>query len=402
MLSLALVLRAMAVMLMFRGAPRMWFYNQASELNCLAQSILSGQGLSSPFGGSTGPSAFLAPGYPLLVALVYRVSGTESLRSAAMLAALNVVFGVLTVLALMIVAKRLFGNRTAYIAGTLCAMSPAMVFLPALFWETSMSMLFLTAMLAVAMGCVDRPSPFNWIAFGAYSALAMFFNPALLVTFAGAAGWAAYKTRRVSPRAPWLAAVSCLVLFAAWPIRNAVVLHTFIPLRSNLGYELWQGNRLGSEGFFTPDLYLNRNREEYGRYAALGEVPYMREKSAIAVAAIRHDPIRFARLTLKRTGAFWTALGGHGISFVVIGEVTIVSLLGIGGLIAMLAQRREGGGLLTICFLFFPLPYYITHPDFRFRLLLEPAALLLSSWALQGCLGRLRLREKISGEVVTR
>lgn len=384
-LSLALVLRALAMMLMFRSDPRLWFYNQASELHCLAQSVLSGRGLSSPFGGATGPSAFLAPGYPLLVALVYRLFGMETAVSAAVLAALNVVFGVVTVLTLMLAARRLFGNRAAYLAGTLCAISPTMLFLPALFWETSLSTLFLTGILAFALRCRDFAKTSNWIAMGAYCGLAMLFNPALLVTFAGVGLWAAYKGRGVFRSGPWLAAAACAVVFAAWPIRNAAVLHAFVPLRSNLGYELWQGNRPGSRGFFTHDIYLNANQEEYSRYAAAGELPYMREKSAIAVAAIKRDPIRFARLTLKRAGAFWTALGGSGISSAVIGEITLASLLGAAGLVAMLARRREGGGLLLIPFLLFPLPYYITHPDFRFRLLLEPIALMLSGWVLQEC-----------------
>jgi hypothetical protein len=30
----------------------------------------------------------------------------------------------------------------------------------------------------------------------------------------------------------------------------------------------------------------------------------------------------------------------------------------------------------------FPLPYYLTHPDFRFRMLLDPMLLLLSAYAV--------------------
>ena len=382
-LSLAFVLRVLAAISMFRTNPRVWFYDQASELTCLAHSILRGQGLSSPFGGSTGPSAFLAPGYPLLVALVYRWFGAYSLGTAAMLISLNVVFGILTVLTVMLVACRIFGKRTAYVAGVLCAVSPTMVWLPSLFWETSLSTLLLTAMLYFALRCVDDPKPWVWVAAGAYWAFAMFVNPSLLVIFAVTLIWAAYKTRQASRRAPVLAAVTCAVLFSVWPIRNAIELHAFVPLRSNLGYELWQGNRPGSQGFFVQDLYLNANREEYVRYAMIGELAYMHEKSAIAVTAIKGDPFRFTRLTAKRFAVFWTALGGHGLSWVVIGEITATSILSASSL-ALLRRRRDPfAALLLIPFLLFPLPYYVTHPDFRFRLLLEPLALLLGAWLIE-------------------
>jgi 4-amino-4-deoxy-L-arabinose transferase-like glycosyltransferase len=385
MLSIALVLRALAAIFMFQRDPSLWFYDQASELTCLAHSILAGQGLSSPFGGSTGPSAFLAPGYPLLVALVYRFFGSASVGAAVVLTSIQVIVGVLVVLMVMLLARRLFGNRTAYIAGTLCAISPTMMWLPTLFWETSLSTLFLIGVLLVALRCVDQPVRSSWIAIGSYCAIALYVNPALLVTSAGVGAWAVYSTRKCSLRRPWLAVATCALLFAAWPIRNAMELRAFVPLRSNLGYELWQGNRTGSQGLFTPDLYLNANREEYSRYAAMGELPYMHEKSAIALAAIKADPLRFARLSLKRLAIFWTALGGHGISWVVIGEISLTSVCGITGLIVLLKRHTSGAKLLMIPFLLFPLPYYLTHPDFRFRLLLEPVTLILTAWIIEQC-----------------
>ena len=351
-------------------------------MTCLAHSILTGRGLSSPFGGSTGPSAFLAPAYPLLVALVYRIFGPSTTGSAVALTALQTLFGVLTVLMVMLVAERLFGRRTANMAGLLCAVSPTMVWLPALFWETSLSALLLIGVLGFALRCVDRPSTSTWLGIGAYCAFALFVNPALLITFLAVGVWLAYQTKDLSRRGPLLAIATCALLFAIWPIRNAIELHAFVPLRSNLGYELWQGNRPGSQGFFTQELYLNANRDEYTRFAALGELSYMHEKSALAFAAIGADPVRFVRLSLKRCAIFWTALGGHGISLVVITEITLSSMGAIGGLFVLFRRPRHGGGLLVIPFLIFPLPYYLTHPDFRFRLLLEPIALLLTAWLL--------------------
>jgi hypothetical protein len=42
----------------------------------------AGQGLSSPFGGSTGPTALPAPGYPALIALFFRIFGSFAVTAA--------------------------------------------------------------------------------------------------------------------------------------------------------------------------------------------------------------------------------------------------------------------------------------------------------------------------------
>jgi len=406
MVAFAALLRVTVAAVMFGRDPEDWFYNQASEFTCLARSILSGQGLSSPFGGATGPSAFLAPGYPLLVAAVFRIFGASSAASAEVLVAIQIVFGVCTVAAAMLLARRLFGRRAATIAGALCAMSPTMVFLPTVFWETSFSTLMLTGFAVLALRCADAPQPRNWLVMGVVAAGTMLVNPSLLLAFAGMGLWAAWRAggsrglssdRRWAGRwfgrwaGPRLAVASCVVLFAIWPIRNAYRMHAFVPLRSNLGYELWQGNRPGSEGLFVHELYLDQNNEEFARYQSMGELAYMGEKTAVAKAAIEANPWRFARVTAKRAAIFWTGIGGGPVSWIVTGEIAGASLFGLLGVAAVLRRRGEAL-VLAIPFLVFPLPYYVTHPDLRFRLLLEPVALVLAAWLLAQGYGRVEAR----------
>ena len=108
-LALALALRLAVVGIVLLSYPREWLFSKAPDLGFLACSLSSGHGLSSPFGGSTGPTAFLAPGYPGVVGLVFYICGNYSLASAALMMALQTMFGVLTVAAIMRVAGQLFG-----------------------------------------------------------------------------------------------------------------------------------------------------------------------------------------------------------------------------------------------------------------------------------------------------
>jgi hypothetical protein len=273
----ALLLRLAAVLSMLRHSPQTWFYPQATELARLGESLRRGRGLASPFGGDTGPSAFLAPGYPALVALLFRIFGSYSGHAAVALLLLQVLFAVGTVYFVMLVARLAFSPRTANIAGAIWAFSPVLWWMPAVFWESGLSTTILTASLAFAMHCAAKPTPWKWMAMGAFFAAAMLINPSLMLALLSVGAWAIYRTAP-SPRlvAAALLFVTCATLFAAWPVRNERELHAFIPLRSNFGYELWQGNRSGADGEFSAQLHLNVNAQEFARYASLGEVGYMR------------------------------------------------------------------------------------------------------------------------------
>ena len=76
--GVALVARLLTVWIALESHGAQWFFSQASELGHLAESLCDGHGLSSPFGGETGASAFLAPGYPTFVAAIFLVFGIFS------------------------------------------------------------------------------------------------------------------------------------------------------------------------------------------------------------------------------------------------------------------------------------------------------------------------------------
>ena len=65
-LATALLLRLLILWFVIARFPHNWLYSRGIELGTLAQSLVAGKGLSSPFGGSTGPTALLAPGYPAI------------------------------------------------------------------------------------------------------------------------------------------------------------------------------------------------------------------------------------------------------------------------------------------------------------------------------------------------
>jgi Dolichyl-phosphate-mannose-protein mannosyltransferase len=393
--ALALLLRLSVVCIVLFSYPRNWLFSKAPDLAFLAHSLSSGRGLSSPFGGSTGPTAFLAPGYPAVLGLIFHLFGSYSFASAACLMGLQTLFAVLTVAVIMRVARRLFGAQTANLAGAFWAVSPPLIWLPAIPWETGLSTLLLIGMVALALRCVDNPHQGLWPVMGAYLGLTMLLNPSLMLALFVILGWSFYQTRSARRYEPLLCFFIFLAIFAPWPIRNARVLHAFIPLRSNFGYELWQGNHPAASGLFDARLEPLQNRQEYSDYVAEGEVAYMRKKSTLARIYIRAHLGEFIRLSAKRVFLFWTGAGSAVNSGVVEVHAVVTSVAGLLGLAYLFKRIRALAMLFFLPVLVFPLPYYITHPDFRFRLLLDPLLTILGAFAVTQLLSYWKNRRRV-------
>jgi 4-amino-4-deoxy-L-arabinose transferase-like glycosyltransferase len=317
-----------------------------------------------------------------VIALLFLIFGSFTFTAAVAVMVMQLLFSVLTVLCIMQVARQCFGIRTANLAGMFWAVSLPLIWMPTIFWETCLSTLLLVGMIALALRCEREPSGLLWALMGAYCGLAALVNPSLLPALLAVMGWAAWQTRKTF----WYLPVALLVLatvFAPWPLRNARMLHAFIPLRSTVGFELWVGNRAGASGFLDESQFPLFNRWEYDQYVGKGEVAYMRDKSTLAEAYIRAHPGAFLRLSAVRFFRFWTGTGNKDGSVIFTLHAVLTSSLGFMGIWRLVREGR-----LRLAFLFllplivFPLPYYITHAEFRYRLVVDPLLTILAAYAL--------------------
>jgi 4-amino-4-deoxy-L-arabinose transferase-like glycosyltransferase len=384
-LGLALVTRLFVLWFAVVRFPHNWLYSRGIELGTLAQSLLEGHGLSSPFGGSTGPTALLTPGYPALIALCFAIFGSFTFGAAVAVMTMQLLFSLMTVLLIMHVSRQCFGLRTAHLAGTFWAVSLPLLWMPTIFWESCLSTLLLVGMAALALCCEQRPGGRLWAAMGAYSGVAGLVNPALLPALLSLLGWAAWRTRKTLRYSPLCGLLVLLLVFTPWPIRNARVLGAFIPLRSTVGFELWVGNRAGATGFLDESQFPIFNRWEYDQYALKGEVVYMRDKSSLAETYIHAHPVQFMQLSAVRFARFWTGTGNKdGSIFFTLHAVLTTSL----GALGIWRLRKTGRISLAALFLLplilFPLPYYITHAEFRYRLVIDPLLTILGAYAITG------------------
>jgi len=339
----------------------------------IALSLDSGHGLSSPFGFPSGPTALLAPGYPLLIAGAVHLFGAGPI-TAWVLILFNILVSLVTLWLIMGVARKHFGTRASNLAGFLFAICEPMLFAPLYIWDTCLSALILTAAIAVAP--ILNRSNQRFVLAGAGTAIAILINPALSLVLFAIFFWSARRARFF----PWFGIAAFLIVFSAWPIRNAFVMHSFIPLRTSFGYELWMGNHPGADGNLPWDLSPRDNSSEYRLFLENGEVRYVQLKSSLAWSYISTHPMEFAKLTGKRFIRFWAGTGeapgapSH--------KTLYLSVLSFAGL-ALLLRRRQTFILFALPLLIFPLPYYITHAEVRYQFVLDPLLAILAGYACE-------------------
>ncbi|MDP9050949.1 MAG: hypothetical protein M3O31_09565 [Acidobacteriota bacterium] len=392
---LGLLSRVAVLLLTLRNNPHNWLYTKGIEMGLLADSLVHGLGYSSPFGVPTGPTAFIAPGYPTLVAAVFLLFGTYSYLSAIVIMSVQLVICLVTLGLIMHICRAVLDTRTAIVAGTFWAISLPVLWMHTLFWETSISACALPGLIALMLYHRQNFTRWTWVFLGCYCAVIGLINPALLPSMIAMLGWFAWHTRKASKTSPLIGVLAFVLVFAAWPIRNAIRFHAFIPLRSTVGFELWMGNRPGATGFLDVDLFPMYDKQELASYVSKGEVGYTHYKSEQAWEYIRAKPRVFVNMTTRRIFRFWTGTGGPGRSPIWAIHVTTTSVLGFAGLILVYRNRRirEYAVLFAIPMLLFPLPYYITHAEFRYRLNIDPLMTILTAYAITQLDSAMKRRE---------
>jgi Dolichyl-phosphate-mannose-protein mannosyltransferase len=198
-------------------------------------------------GGTKGPTAYFPPGLPYFVAISDLISGHTTKKGKALEPARieQAVLGTIVVALIGLVAFELFGSTTALIAMALAAGYPVLVELSAIVVaESLLTASMLAAIYAVlrARRSPARRTQTGWIvAAGILTGLAALAheNGILLVIPFALAVWTVRPRRSLrSLAAPALLIVASAVTILPWTIRNAIQLHSFIPISDETGITL--------------------------------------------------------------------------------------------------------------------------------------------------------------------
>ncbi len=359
-----------------------------TEVGRLIERIATGHGFSAPYGDETGPTAAFPPVYPYLGAMIYKLFGNFEIPTRIALLAFNSLLGAWNAILIHKLGLRTLGLRTAWLAAWAWALFP--VFFRwdiSWIWEFSLSALLLTWVFILTMDLCDQPTTRRWLGFGAAWGFAALANPALvsLLPFSGL--YAAFRNQKLGKRwftAAVLSAVMFFGVLSPWLVRNYVIFHKFIFVRDNFWLEFQLGNFHGSTalGFFA--LHPTGSARLLKRFHDLGEIGYMEDRKRLAMDFLHKDPQEFRDLTIRRIIWFWdgTPVIYQANDWWQPWEVWWLSVLCAGGLIFVLTRRPPGWVLFLGCMLVYPLPYYVTYANPKYRHAIEPELALLGAYLL--------------------
>ena len=210
--------------------------------NCgeLAKNIFQGRGFT--YNHSTTPAIDRGPVYPYLVAGVFWLVGQESIQSVQVFQSLC--HG-LTCFLIVLVARRAWNERAAFIAGILCAIHPMLIWYTSRIWIETVHTLLVTIVALLTVRLMERASVSRSIVTGLAMGIAI-LTKSILILFPllfGILLLIQWKQQGLRAAAALVLAAACVV--TPWTLRNYEVSGHVVPVHTSLGLNLLQGDAIG-------------------------------------------------------------------------------------------------------------------------------------------------------------
>lgn len=372
------------------------FVLQHWAFGLVARSLASGHGFSGVFAPGGSPTAVLPPVYTALLAGIFKIFGPETTASVIAALSLNSLISAVTCIPVFLLSREAFGSRVAKWAGWGWAFSPYGIYYGADWaWSTPLVTLEVACLFLYAWRLEKSCRPGEWPLYGALCGIAALTEPVTLSALPLLGLWTLYRRYRQGKR--WRlqalsAALGGVAVLSPWILRNYVVFHRFIPVRSGFGLELYIGNNGYSERWVNSALHPNHSDAELEEYNRMGETAYMQHKLEQAKDYIGSHPGWYAWMTARRIVYMWTGYWSFSRAYLkeepldppdILVDTTL-TVLGLIGLWLVFRRDCSMGMRFAIVLFFFPLPYYFSHPETYYFRPVDPLIVILAAMAIVG------------------
>jgi O-antigen/teichoic acid export membrane protein len=347
---------------------------------------------------AAGPTATRAPLYPITLGGLFAVTG-DSVTAARLMGAL---IGTIVVLLTGLIAARLWGRRAALLALGLAAVAPPLILISVtLMTETLFTALALGA-IALALRVREGSSRGGALGVGALAGLATLARPngAVLLVLALVALWGAPRLSLRAVIRPALVLLAAVVVIAPWTIRNARLLHAFVPVTtsgwitaSGMFNETTRSDPRHPAAWRLPTADPEVARI-IARYAPQGEIALTKQLRRHSLDFLAHHPffpaqaevrnlLRFAHLQdFGLAAAGWRSVGLDSSPAPVASTFFLLLLvLAVGGILA--GGLRAGPWWLWATPVLLLVSVALVGTGVRYRTPADPFVILLAAFALQ-------------------
>jgi hypothetical protein len=278
----------------------------AEYLN-IARALVKGQGFANPWGEPTGPTAWMPPVLPTLLAgLLWLGEGDITFVMTAIVA-LQVLALITTGLLVLAVAWDV-GRANCWLTGLVFLLAVLLNFrlwfqFTHDYWLILLALDVLLAWFAWGRPLGNRKRAAAW---GVFAGICAMVNPIVALAWGGLSAGSAVRRKAWTPLACAILAAS--LTLAPWTVRNYLVFGRWIPVKSNLAYELYQSQCLQRDGLLQAGTFGSHpycspgwERQEYRR---LGEMAFLDSKRDAFWKSVAADPLDFRERVASR---FWGA-----------------------------------------------------------------------------------------------
>lgn len=399
-IALAVRLIVMAYTYPLQLVPTRDHWPFAYETGRIARSIVQGKGFSSPLFGDTGPTAWMTPVCPYILAGVFKVFGVFTKASAVVMLSLNALISALTCLPIFFFARKSFGEDAAEWAGWIWVLFPYEVYWPvARIWDTWLATLLLAILFCIVLHMAESNRVRDWVGFGVLSGIAALTDPVVLTVLPFLALWALWRLHKTNQR--WLkpaigAVLAVILVVSPWFIRNHRVFHRFIPFRDVFPLALRVGNVGDQFNLITLTMGPWESDKEWAEYQKYGEIVYMQHTWSHATGYIGDHPGQYVGFFVRRIVYVWTRFWyliptsryGYEPEPAVIFLYTALSFLAFVGL-RVGSLKGVAIAPYAIVLIFLPVVYYGTSIEPWYSSPMDPFLMGLAGAAI-ACLGSTR------------
>jgi hypothetical protein len=367
----------------------------AAEYYSIAKAMVAGRGFADPFRSETGPTAWMPPVLPVILAGLHWVADGNVEAVTALFVLLQDLTLIGTGILIVLLARQTTGLRWFPLALFVGALT---FYFRHCFQFTHDCWIVLAALDLLIAGVVwGRPLEVSrrraavWGIFGGLCAMTSPIVGLCWAVLTMASG--VQRGRRVRFT---IAVVMSILTVAPWVVRNYVLFGRFIPVKSNLAYELYQSQVLQPGGVLRGNIFGSHpyatDGEERWEYRRVGEMAYLDKKMQLFKEALHQQPMdfvermanRFFAATLeytpfdageevRRPWMMWLSRLTYPLPF--------LSLLVL--LIAIPWRPLSGAeGIVVGVYLTYLLPYVIISYYDRYKFPLLAAEVILVVWAV--------------------
>ena len=397
-----------------------WRNAQGFEYEWVAQSLANGFGYSFDAqhrwlfpelnsSSDTGhyPTAWVEPGYPLIMAGAFNLFGE---RARLLLVLLQTSFWFITALVIAYLSAAIFNLWTGFLAGLLLVITPATrIAAQGYLGNVMLAGLLASVSALLILWSLEKVSSRRGMLLGLALGLATLVHGALFL-FLPASVVLILLARDAPFRRRWRAVlallITTLVVISPWIARNFVVFDRFVPLRNGYGFNTYIGNPPLVELYRPPfqacpvpadkalqvagpwaavqaTRQIEIQRALYARayqcvqgtsgasYALLDEAERDQQYLKGTINFILDQPVLWFEITIFKALLFLAGTPFRGI-------ISLLASLGV-----LLGMHNRKSNVLSLLVFVYMVPYSIALPFFyRYRYPVEPLILVLASSTL--------------------